>query len=74
VIAQSFGINDDAIKRLGSLIHALDVGGIQPPEAQGIESIMTGLKISSKSDDELLEKASAVFDALISAFMKEGSK
>lgn len=74
VIAQSFGINDDAIKRLGCLIHALDVGGIQPPEAQGIESIMTGLKISSKSDDELLEKASAVFDALISAFMKEGSK
>jgi len=74
VIAQSFGIDDDVIKRLGSLIHALDVGGIQPPEAQGIESIMTGLKISSKSDDELLEKASAVFDALISAFMKEGSK
>jgi hypothetical protein len=74
VIAQSFGIDDDVIKRLGSLIHALDVGGIQPLEAQGIESIMTGLKISSKSDDELLEKASAVFDALISAFMKEGSK
>jgi len=74
VIAQSFGIDDVVIKRLGDLIHALDVGGIQPPEAQGIESIMAGLKISSKSDDELFEKASGIFDALVGAFMKEGSK
>lgn len=74
VIAQSFGINNEVIKRLGAVIHALDVGGIQPAEAQGVEAIIAGLKASSKSDDELLEKASGVFDALVSAFAKEGVK
>lgn len=74
VISQSFGIEDSAIKRLGAVIHALDVGGIQPAEAQGIEAIIAGLKGSSTSDDELLEKASGVFDALVGAFTKEGVK
>ncbi len=74
VLAQSFGINEGAIKRLGAVIHALDVGGIQPPEAQGVEAIIAGIKASSKSDDELLEKVSGVFDALIGAFTKEGVK
>lgn len=74
VIAQSFGINEGAIKRLGCVIHALDVGGIQPPEAQGVEAIISGLKASTKTDDELLEKVSGVFDALIEAFTKEDVK
>lgn len=74
VLAQSFGINEGAIKRLGAVIHALDVGGIQPPEAQGVEAIISGIKASSKSDDELLEKVGGVFDALIGAFTKEGVK
>jgi hypothetical protein len=51
VLAQSFGINEGAIKRLGAVIHALDVGGIQPPEAQGVEAIIAGIKASSKSDE-----------------------
>lgn len=72
VIAQSFGIDDAAIKRLGAVIHALDVGGIQPAEAQGVEAIIAGLKASAKTDDQLLEKASGVFDALVGAFTKEG--
>lgn len=74
VIAQSFGLVDKAITRLGTLIHALDVGGIQPPEAQGVEAIIHGLKAASQTDDELLEKASGVFDALIDAFKKEDTK
>ena len=74
VIAQSFGVNDAAIKRLGAVIHALDMGGIQPPEAQGVETIITGLKSYAKSDDQLLEQVSGVFDALIGAFTKEGVK
>jgi hypothetical protein len=74
VIAQSFGIDDAAIKRLGAVIHALDVGGIQPAEAQGVEAIIAGLKVSTKTDDQLLDKASGVFDALVGAFTKEGVK
>lgn len=74
VIAQSFGIDDAAIKRLGAVIHALDVGGIQPAEAPGVEAIIAGLKVSTKTDDQLLDKASGVFDALVGAFTKEGVK
>ena len=74
VLAQSFGVDHDPIKRLGAVIHALDVGGIQPPEAQGVEAIISGFKRSSKTDDELLEKVGALFDALITSFAKEGVK
>lgn len=37
VLAASFGLEQAAIARLGLLVHCLDVGGIQPPEAVGIE-------------------------------------
>ena len=74
VLAKSFGIDDLAIERLGAVVHALVVGGIQPVEAQGVEAIISGLKTSIKNDDDLLEKSSAVFDALILAFSKGAVK
>lgn len=74
VLAQSFGVDHGSIKRLGAVIHALDVGGIQPAEAQGVEAMISGLKLATKTDDELLEKVGALFDALILSFEKEGVK
>jgi hypothetical protein len=64
----SFGLEQVALKRLGALVHYLDVGGVQPAEAQGIETVLAGLRAAITNDDQLLATASGVFDGLLAAF------
>lgn len=68
VLAASFALEAPAIARLGQLVHFLDVGGAQPPEAAGVESVLAGLRGSLADDDQLLAAASAVFDGLLATF------
>jgi hypothetical protein len=70
VLAASFGLDQPAIARLGRLVHYLDVGGMQPPEAAGIESVLNGMRESISNDDQLLLAASTVFDGLLTSFTK----
>lgn len=70
VLLASFSLETPALKRLGGLIHFLDVGGVQPPEAAGIESVLAGLRDAILDDDPLLAAASAVFDSLLVTFEK----
>lgn len=70
VLTASFGLEHPALTRLGSLVHFLDVGGIQPPEAAGIESVLAGMRESLTDDDQLLAAASSVFDGLLASFDK----
>ncbi|NOV31393.1 chromate resistance protein ChrB domain-containing protein [Methylomonas sp. ZR1] len=70
VLLASFDLETPALKRLGSLVHFLDVGGVQPPEAVGIESVLAGLRDAIADDDQLLAVASAVFDSLLVTFEK----
>ncbi len=69
VLAASFGLEeDDALMRIGSIVHYLDVGGVMPPEAAGLEAVLKGLRETARNDDALLAAASAVFDGLYAAF------
>ena len=52
-------------------MHYLDVGGIQPVEAAGIERVLAGLRETISDDDQLLAAASAIFDGLLAGFVKE---
>lgn len=70
VLAASFGLEQPSIARLGLLVHYLDVGGVQPPEAAGIESVLAGLRETLPQDDQLLTAASAIFDGLLASFDK----
>lgn len=70
VMLASFDLEKPALKRLGALVHFLDVGGVQPPEAVGIESVLAGLRDAIRNDDQLLATASAVFDSLLVTFEK----
>ncbi|WP_150049348.1 MULTISPECIES: chromate resistance protein ChrB domain-containing protein [Methylomonas] len=70
VLLAGFGLETPALKRLGGLIHFLDVGGVQPPEAIGIECVLAGLRDTLQDDDRLLEAAGAVFDSLLTTFTK----
>ncbi len=70
VLVASFELETPALKRLGGLVHFLDVGGVQPPEAVGIDSVLAGLRDAIQDDDSLLAAASAVFDSLLVTFEK----
>ena len=70
VLAASFGLEQPAIARLGLLVHYLDVGGVQPPAATGLESVLAGLRETLTQDDQLLTAASAIFDGLLASFDK----
>ncbi len=70
VLLTSFGLESPALQRLSALVHFLDVGGVQPPEAVGIESAMAGLRDTILDDDQLLSMASHIFDGLLASFEK----
>lgn len=73
VMLASFALDSPPLQRMGHLVHFLDVGGLQPPEASGIESVLAGLRDAIPDDDLLLQAASAVFDGLLQTFSKEAS-
>jgi len=67
----SFEIQAPGLGRIAALVHYLDIGGIQPMEAAGIERVLAGLRETILHDDHLLAAASAIFDGLLAAFVKE---
>jgi hypothetical protein len=68
VLQASFGLQRPALDRIGGLVHYLDVGGIQPDEADGVESVLSGLRAANEDDDRLFKTASLVFDGLLAHF------
>jgi hypothetical protein len=67
----SFELQEPGLSRIAALVHYLDVGGAQPVEAAGIERVLAGLRETISHDDHLLAAASAIFDGLLAAFVKE---
>ncbi len=65
VVAQAFGLEaDPALRRLGELVHYVDIGGIPVDEAAGLETMVRGLQAQHGDDDALLAAACTVFDTL----------
>jgi hypothetical protein len=72
VFVASFDLaTDPALRRLGVLVHALDVGGVPVPEAAGFEAILTGVRASGADDDQMLTAMMPVLDALYTTFGRE---
>lgn len=67
----SFELQGPGLGRIAALVHYLDIGGIQPVEAAGIERVLAGLRETITHDDHLLAAASAIFDGLLAEFVKE---
>lgn len=68
VLLAAFGIATPALERVAALVHFLDVGGVPPPEAGGIESVLAGLRDTIPDDDRLLQTAGGIFDGLLASF------
>ena len=73
VLMASFDIDDARLTQIGALVHFLDVGGVQPAEALGIESVLAGFRATMPDDDQLLAAACAVFDGLMAHFQQKAS-
>ncbi len=59
--------HDAALKRLGAVVHSLDVGGTAA-EAAGFEALLKGLKSRIDDDDQLLAQGGQMLDDLYAAF------
>jgi hypothetical protein len=69
VLLASFGLDQDpGLARLGTVVHALDIGNGFVPEAAGFEAMLSGLRQRARSDDELLAEVTPVLDALHAHF------
>ncbi|QDF98387.1 chromate resistance protein [Azoarcus sp. DD4] len=69
----SFALESPALLRVGALVHFLDVGGVQPPEASGVERVLAGLRATLDDDNHLCAAAAVVFDGLVAAFETDAS-
>jgi hypothetical protein len=70
----SFGLETPALLRLGLLVHSLDVGGVQPPEAAGVERVLAGMREAITDDDQLMQVSAGVFEGLLTAFQNSEEK
>jgi hypothetical protein len=70
-LLEAFALETPALRRLGVLVHGLDAGGVQPPEASGVERVLAGMREAIADDDQLVFAAAGVFEGLLIAFEKE---
>jgi len=72
VLLASFGLDQErGLQRLGAMVHALDIGGVFMPEANGFEAIMAGARQRALDDDQLLAEGGIVLDSLYAHFSSD---
>ena len=64
-VVEKYNLTDPALLRVALIVRGADTGRPElAPESAGLDSIMTGIAISSKDDFEAIRKAAPVYDAL----------
>lgn len=65
-LMKSFNLKRKWLKKIAEIVHELDIkdGRYANPATEGIEDILTGIRKTSKSDADALEKGMAVFEML----------
>ncbi|TCB38176.1 chromate resistance protein [Acinetobacter sp. ANC 4910] len=71
VLLHSFSLETPALKKIAEIVHYLDIGGIEPPEAMGIEKVMQGLRSQINNDDQLFALSNHIFDGLYANLSRE---
>jgi hypothetical protein len=66
VLQRRFGIIDPAVRRIGEIVHDLDLkeARFRAPHAAGIGVVVEGLRAAFADDSELLRQGMILFDAL----------
>ncbi|TVT86803.1 chromate resistance protein ChrB domain-containing protein [Acinetobacter colistiniresistens] len=71
VLIHSFNLETPALKKIAEIVHYLDVGGIEPPEAVGIEKVIQGVRSQISDDDQLFALSNHIFDGLYANLSRE---
>ena len=61
---------NQAIARIGAIVHYLEAGGAPVEEAAGVQTLLEGAVRRAQSDDELLAEAEKTFDLLYEAYFE----
>lgn len=61
VLIHSFSLQDSALNKIAEIVHYLDVGGHEPPEAVGFEKVIQGLKTTITDDNQLFALSNHIF-------------
>jgi hypothetical protein len=66
VLVKSFGIRDKAVRKIAEIVHDLDVKDdkYQNAETAGTEDILIGIRKTSKTDADALERGMMVFEMM----------
>ena len=66
-MAQHYGTDDEAVRRLGQIVHQADVEDERhdAPQAAGLDAIVRGLGQLLNDDQRLLEETALIYDALL---------
>ena len=66
VLIEKYELADDGLRRMAAIIRGADLPHEDsiPPEAPGVLAIFTGIRDSSTTDEERLERGSVVCEAL----------
>ncbi len=66
VLIKSFNLTDRRIKKIAAIVHELDIKDdkFKTSEAKGIEEILAGIRKTSKSDSDALERGMGIFEML----------
>jgi hypothetical protein len=73
VLLHSFNLANHALKKVAEIVHYLDVGGNEPPEAIGFEKVLHGLKLSITDDNQFVQLSNHIFDGLYTNFSGDNS-
>ena len=70
VLQERFGINDLSVRRIGEIVHDLDLKDdrFQSPHAATIGKLVEGLRASTPDDAQLLVRGMGLFEALYASF------
>ncbi len=64
-IMKKYNLTNPALQRLAVIVRGADTGAKDlAPESRGLEAIADGFRLAYQNDHELLERESAVYDAL----------
>jgi hypothetical protein len=61
---------NQAIARIGAIVHYLEAGGAPVQEAAGVQTLLEGAVRRAQNDDELLAEAEKTFDLLYEAYFE----
>jgi hypothetical protein len=62
-IVEKYKIKDPVVLEVAKIVRSADTDKPDPPEAAGLDAMMTGISMAAKDDHEAIAKAAPVYDA-----------